>query len=124
MEKCKINSRGVVKGIIFSIISTLILVVVIALASYFLDISDKVISVLLFFASVISILTGAILVTKTTDENGLVHGGLIGVGYFIVMLVASFIIKREFDFNINLLTMLISNTAGGMLGGILGINSR
>ncbi len=124
MEKVGINFRGILKGIIFSVITTIILVVIIALISYFADISDRIISILLFIASVLSVLTGSILMTRTTGENGLAHGALIGVGYFLIILISSIIVKREFDFNGNLITMLIANTAGGMLGGILGINSK
>ncbi len=124
MEKATINFRGILKGIIFSIITTIILVIIIALVSYFADISDSIISILLFIASVLSVFTGAILVARTTAENGLAHGALIGVGYFILVLIASIVVKREFDLNGNLITMLIANVAGGMLGGILGINSK
>ena len=124
LEKSKINFRGIFKGIVFSIVLTAILVVIVALISYFSDISDKLISALLFIVSVSSVLVGAIFVTKSTSENGLMHGGIIGIGYFLVILVASIIAKRSFSMNTNLLTMMIANIAGGMLGGILGINSR
>lgn len=124
MEKVGINFKGVIKGIIFSVITTIILVIFIALISFFIDISDRIISILLFIASVLSVLTGAVLMGRITHENGLAHGALIGVGYFIIILIASIIVKREFDFNGNLITLLIGNTAGGMLGGILGINSK
>ena len=124
LEKSKINFRGIFKGIVFSIVLTAILIVIVALISYFSDISDKLISALLFIVSVSSVLVGAIFVTKSTSENGLMHGGIIGIGYFLVILVASIIAKRSFSMNTNLLTMMIANIAGGMLGGILGINSR
>lgn len=123
-EKGRINFRGIFKGIIFSVITTVILVVVIALISYFADISDKLISTSLFIVSILSVLIGAILVTRSTQENGLLHGALIGLGYFAIILVASIVVKRQFDLNGNLITMLIADTAGGMLGGILGINSK
>ena len=124
LEKSKVNFRGIFKGIVFSIVLTAILVVIVELISYFSDISDKLISALLFIVSVSSVLVGAIFVTKSTSENGLMHGGIIGIGYFLVILVASIIAKRSFSMNTNLLTMMIANIAGGMLGGILGINSR
>ena len=124
MEKAGINFRGIFKGIIFSIIATIILVVIIALISYLADISDNIISILLFISSVLSVFAGSILMTRTTQENGLVHGALIGIGYFILVLIASIVAKREFYFNENLITMLIADVAGGMLGGILGINSK
>lgn len=123
-EKSKINIRSVFKGIIFSVASTLVLVLLTALISYFTDISDNIISIILFAVSVVSVLTGAVLVCRSTGENGLIHGGLIGLGYFVFLLLASIVIKREFDFNARLITMLVSNIAGGMLGGVLGINTK
>lgn len=123
-EKSKINIRSVFKGIVFSVILTFLLVLLTALISYFTDISERVVSVILFAVSVVSVFTGAVLVCRSTGENGLLHGGLIGLGYFVFLLVSSVIIKREFDLNVNLVMMLISNIAGGMLGGVLGINSK
>lgn len=123
-EKIRINFRGIGKGIIFSILLTLILVVLIATVTYFVDVSDKIISIILFSVSVLSTLTGAFLVTKGIQENGLIHGMFVGLGYFIIILVLSVISNNGLHFNTNLLTMLLANIAGGMLGGILGINSK
>ncbi len=123
-EKNKINFRGIGKGIIFSIILAVILVVLIATVTYFADISDKIISILLFSTSVLSTLIGAFLVTKSIQQNGLIHGMLVGLGYFILILIASVVVKNGFNFNTNLITMFFANIAGGMLGGILGINSK
>ncbi len=123
-EKNKINFRGIGKGIIFSIILTAIFIVLIATVTYFIDISDKIVSVLLFSSTVISTLIGALLVTKGVQQNGLIHGMFVGLGYFILILISSIVANKGFDFNINLITMLLANVAGGMLGGILGINSK
>ncbi len=123
-EKIRINFRGVGKGIIFSILLTLILVVLVAIVTYFVDMPDKIISIILFFSSVLSTLIGAFLVTKSIQENGLIHGMFIGLGYFIIILISSVISNNGLHFNTNLLTMLLANIAGGMLGGILGINSK
>lgn len=119
-----INFKGVLKGIIFSFIITLILVFAIAIISYFTDISDKIISVLLFISSVLSALIGAFFLTRTTAKNGLIHGVLVGMGYFIIILISSIVMNKKININFNLLTMLIADLAGGMLGGILGINSK
>lgn len=123
-EKNKINFRGIGKGIVFSIILTIILVVLIATVTYFVDISDKIVSILLFSSSVLSTLIGAFLVTKSIQQNGLIHGMFVGLGYFILILISSIVVKKGFSFNANLVTMLFANVAGGMLGGILGINSK
>ncbi|MBR3791490.1 MAG: TIGR04086 family membrane protein [Clostridia bacterium] len=123
-EKNKINFRGIGKGIIFSIILTAIFIVLIATVTYFIDISDKIVSVLLFSSTVISTLIGALLVTKGVQQNGLIHGMFVGLGFFILILISSIITNKGFNFNINLITMLLANVAGGMLGGILGINSK
>ena len=123
-EKNKINFRGVGKGIIFSVILTAILVLLITTVTYFADVSDKIISILLFIASVLSTLIGALFVTRNVHENGLIHGMFVGLGYFAFILIASIVVKKGFSLNTNLITMLFANVAGGMLGGILGINSK
>lgn len=123
-EKSKINFRGIIKGVMFSIVTTVILVIFIALISYFANMNEKLISVLLFSSSVLSTLLGAFFVTKNISENGLIHGMFVGFGYYLIILAASVVVRKAFVFNVNMLTMFIADLAGGMLGGILGINSK
>lgn len=96
-EKNKINFRGIGKGIIFSIILTAIFIVLIATVTYFIDISDKIVSVLLFSSTVISTLIGALLVTKGVQQNGLIHGMFVGLGFFILILISSIITNKGLD---------------------------
>lgn len=123
-EDNKLNLKGILKGIVFSLITTVVLVFVIALISYFTDIGDNIISILLFASSVISVFLGGVFVAKNSSRNGILHGGLIGLGYFVIILIASFVIKKQFDISPHLITMLLADICGAMLGGILGINSK
>ncbi len=123
-EDNRLNFKGILKGIVFSLIATIVLVVLLAVVSYFTDIPDNIISALLFVVSVVSVLIGGLLVAKSSSQRGLLHGALLGIGYFIIILSASFIMKKQFDVSMHMITMFLADIAGGMLGGILGINSK
>lgn len=120
----KINFSGVLKGIAFSILLTIIFLLILTAVCYFSDISDKMLSILIFAASVISVFGGAFAVARNSDFSGILHGLLLGLGYFIILLASSIIINKGFFPNMHLLSLLISCVCSGMLGGIFGINTQ
>lgn len=122
MHKKNINTKSILKGTVFSLMLTIILVIIIAIISYFFNISDKLLSALLFLTSIISVFFGAIFVSKTTGQKGLVHGLFLALGYFLVLFCASAITKKQFDISMGLFTMFLADIASGLLGGILGVN--
>lgn len=119
-EKIKLNFKGIIKGILFSVITTIVLVVVLATISYFVDINDKILSLLLFLVSIFSVLIGAVFLSKTTSTKGLLHGVLLGMGYCLVVFSTSAIIKNKIEFTNHNTIMLFANLFSGALGGILG----
>ncbi len=116
--------KSISKGIVLSLIITAIAVIIISLISYFSEISDKVISLLLFITSVLSIFAGAFVVSKNCEQNGIAHGLLHGVGYFLVLIVCSFIMNKSVNFSGYHIINLIADICSGILGGIIGINSK
>lgn len=123
-EERKINFIGIGKGIAFSLILSFVFILIIAAVCYFMTVSEGLLSVLVFAAAGASVLLGAALVAKNACGSGFLHGLILGIGYLFVMLVAGILCKRGFYFNIQLATMAACVVACGMLGGILGINSK
>ena len=123
-EEKKLNFAGIGKGMVFSIVLTFVFILIIAAVCYFANISDRLLSVLVFAATGASVLLGAVLVAKSAGGSGLLHGAVLGIGYILIMTLTSVISQKEFTFNSQALTMLICVLACGMLGGILGINSK
>lgn len=123
-DEKKINISGIGKGIAFSLILTFLLILAIAAVCYFFVVSDRLLSMLVLGAAGISVLVGALLAARSSQGAGLLHGGILGFGYGMVLIVSNIISKGGFSFDTELLTILVSVIASGMLGGILGINSK
>lgn len=123
-EDKRFNYKGILKGTLFSLLLTVILVIGVAVICYFADVSDTVISFLLFAVSVLSVFLGALFIAKNVSQKGLLHGGALAVGYFLIMLCASMLMKKEFYISLHMLFILFGVLGAGMLGGIFGINSK
>ena len=123
-EDKRFNYKGVLKGILFSLAATIVLVLAVAVVCYFADVSDTVISFLLFLTSVLSVFLGGLFVAKNISQKGLLHGAALAIGYFIVMLCASMLMKKEFYISLHMIFILFGVIGAGMLGGIFGINSK
>ena len=119
-EKIKLNFKGIIKGILFSVITTIVLVILLATISYFTDFNDKILSLSLFLVSIFSVLIGAIFLSKTTSTKGLLHGVLLGLGYCLVVFSTAAILKNKIEFTTHNTIMLFANLFAGALGGILG----
>lgn len=121
-EKKKLNYMALVKGILFSIALTLILILIITCICYWGNISEKVLGLMLFAASAVSVFFSSVLMTKSIKRAGFIYGLLNGLGYFIVILVASICFSGKFSPSAQVFTMLAGTLLAGALGGILGVN--
>lgn len=124
MENTSINFRTIGKAVITALIITLILFIILATILYMTNISDTIVPTAVFIISIFSLIIGGIFSTKNAEKSGFLHGALTALGYFIVILIGSFIVNDGFVFNAGMLTTLIALSASGMLGGIIGINSK
>jgi putative membrane protein (TIGR04086 family) len=123
-DEKKLNIAGIGKGIVFSLILTFVLILIIAAVCYFATVSDRLLSVLVFAATGISVLLGAVFVARNAEGSGFLHGAVLGIGYILIMLLSNIISQKGFKMDSQLLTMLVCVLACGMLGGILGINAK
>lgn len=121
-EKKKVNYMALVKGILFSLAFTFILIVVITCICYFGNISEKLLGLLLFAASAISVFLSSMFMAKSIKQKGLMYGALNGLGYFIVILTASICFSGKFAPSSQSITMLIGTVLSGALGGVMGVN--
>lgn len=115
--------KAVFMGSVFSVIVTLILVLIIATVYYFADINDTVLNVLLFLVSAVSAFLGGLFSSKRSGDKGLLHGLLTSLVYLIILFAAAFAVNKQLSPAPRLITMLVAGSAAGMLGGIFGVNS-
>ncbi len=122
-EKKHTKFPGFFKALCISFFLTLVFIMVDAAISYWLDIPDKVMSLLLLLSSCVGVLVSGLLFSKRLESRGIVHGAVLGLSYFAVILAVSAIVNQGFSFSMQRLTLLVAVVCSASLGGILGINS-
>lgn len=120
----KLNIRGILKGVLIALAITVVFVIIIALICYFADISDGVIAIMLYVVGAVSVFTSSLFLAKGITTKGMLHGLILGLGYFMVIFILSAVFKKQVTANTKLFVSLISALASGMLGGIMGVNTN
>ena len=111
-----------IKGIIISLISTLVLILLYALLLTYTNISEDTIFPVVVVITGISILLGSSLSNIRIKKNGLLNGGIIGIAYILLLYLISSAFIGNFSVNINSIILIIASILTGMLGGIIGVN--
>ena len=121
-EKKKLNYIALLKGIIFSVFFSFVLILIITCICYWGNISEKLLGLMLFVTSALSVFMSSLFMTRKIERAGLIYGTLNGLGYFLVILVAAICFSGKFTPSTQSITMLIGSILSGALGGIIGIN--
>lgn len=115
---------NIVKGMLISFVSTLILLFVFAIFLTYTSISEVVIPSVIIVITIISILLGSSISTIKIKKNGIVNGGIIGLCYILMLYIISSIVHTGFALNIYSIIMIILSIFAGMIGGIVGVNRK
>jgi putative membrane protein (TIGR04086 family) len=70
----------------------------------------------------VSITTGSIYAGKKINEKGWVNGGLVGILYYMILVILSIILLKTFSIDLFSITKLFIAFITGVIGGIIGIN--
>ena len=114
--------KNIIKGIIISLISTLVLILLYALLLTYTNISEDTIFPVVVVITGISILLGSSLSNIRIKKNGLLNGGIIGIAYILLLYLISSAFIGDFSVNMNSIILIIASILTGMLGGIIGVN--
>lgn len=125
MENAK-NSNIIVifKGIVLSMISTLILLFIFATILTYTDVSENTIMPVIIMVTCVSILIGSSIATHKIKKMGLLNGGVIGGIYISLLYIISSIINTGFSLDINSIIMISFGILSGTIGGIVGVNRK
>ena len=124
LEKNRIKNSlfRIGKGVLISIITTLVLIFIFSILLTFTDIPESTINPVIIFISVISILLGSSICTLKIKSKGLVNGGTVGIVYVLILYILSAILYKEFSLNLESVIMIVGAIISGMIGGIIGVN--
>ncbi len=118
------NIINIGKGVLISLLFTIIFLIIFSTLLTYTNISEKLITPVIIVITAISIFIGSTIGNLKMNKNGLINGGAIGGIYLISIYVISSIISQNFALNMQSLIMIIIGIICGMFGGIIGVNSR
>ena len=116
--------KNVAKGVVISLISTCIMLLIFAILLTYTDINESLIDTVIIVITAISILIGSSIGNYKMKKNGLLNGAIIGMGYIITIYLISSILNWKFSLNFKSIIMIMITIFFGILGGIIGVNKK
>lgn len=108
------------KGLLFSYIATAFILLILSFLMLKLSLSGSIISGGINFAYIVSALVGGFYVGKKVEQKGFVWGLIMGIFYYIVLMILSILMNQNASLQMgNLFTVFLICGASGMLGGMI-----
>lgn len=118
------NLIRILKGSVFAIVLTLILLLIYSALLTYTGLNENTIPAFIIAITAISILAGSLVSSMNIKKNGLTNGALVGLIYILVIYLLSSIIGKSFSLNMYSVIMIIASILAGALGGIIGVNKK
>lgn len=118
------NIITILKGIMISIISTLVLLFIFATILTYTNVAETTIPTVIIVITAISLLIGTSIVSRKMRRNGLLNGAAIGITYLLLIYIISSIVSGNFAINLKSIIMIIAGIVFGVLGGVIGVNTK
>lgn len=110
------------KGIVLSYIITIILILIFSLLLTFTSIKESRITLLNTVVMISSVTAGSIYMSRRTKEQGWINGGLIGLAYYLILIILGFLFLKPMVIDIFSLSKFLMAVITGVIGGMIGIN--
>lgn len=123
-EGTKSNLIRILKGSAFSIVITLVLLLIYSALLTYTSLNENTIPVFVIVITAISILAGSLISSLNIKKNGLSNGAMVGLIYILVIYLLSSIIGQNFSLNMYSIIMFIASVIAGAIGGIIGVNRK
>lgn len=108
------------EGLLFSYLITAFVLLILSFLMLKMDLSGTVISGGINFVYIISAFAGGFFIGKKTEHKKFLWGLVMGVFYFIILMLVSLLMNRESSLPLgSYLTVLIISSLSGMLGGMI-----
>lgn len=123
-EESEIKKKvmAIIKGCLFAMILSIILLTIYALLLANTAISENTMMPVVLTITGISILIGGTVSSRKMKKNGLIYGGIVGLVYVLTLYLASSISMVGFSLSANSFIMLGVGVITGIIGGIIGVN--
>lgn len=114
----------VLKGSLFALSISLVLILIFAFILRFVPIKDEAIAPVNQVIKGISVLIGTLVAMRKCKEMGLITGLLIGLFYTVFAFITFSILDRQFNFSPTIFNDLVFGAIIGAICGIIAVNLR
>lgn len=121
-NKVKQNSIKIIKGTIFAIVISFIMLLIYAILLSYTTLSENTIIPVIATITGISILIGSMISTHKIKKNGLLNGCVVGISYVTILYITSSLFLAGFTLTLNSFIIFAVAIITGMVGGIIGVN--
>ena len=123
-ESISLKFLNILKGVIISIIFTLIFLFTFSLILTYTNVSESFISPVIIIITAISIFIGSSIGNIKMKKNGMLNGAMVGGIYLLSIYLLSGLINRNFSLTTQSIIIIVAGMICGMFGGIIGVNKR
>lgn len=120
-ESLKISS--LLKGLLASVIVTVLAFILLALIMANTDFPQKLITPAVVLTTIVSVLTAGSVSTRGIHNKGWLNGSVVGLIYMIILYLVSSLVYNDFTIDKYVITMTAIGILAGAIGGIVGINT-
>ncbi|NLV89025.1 MAG: TIGR04086 family membrane protein [Tissierellia bacterium] len=110
------------KGLVLAFIITAILILISSILLTYTNLSESKMNLLNTIVMIISITAGSAYVAVMVKEKGWINGGLLGLCYYLILLLINILFLKPLVVDVYLFSRLIISIVMGIIGGIIGIN--
>lgn len=123
VSRDSVDIFGVFKGVLWSVVFTLALVLGFAAVLYFFEIEDKFVPIVNQVIRGISILIGCMLSLRGAS-NGWLKGFFVGVIYLVCSFLIFSVLNQSFEFGMGFLNDIVLGGVFGLVSGIICANFK
>ena len=118
------NLISIFKGVVISLVTTFILLIIFAAILTFTNIQENTISPVVIKITAVSLLIGSTMGNRKIEKNGLLNGAMVGLIYILFLYLISSILNGNFSLNLASIIMIIVSIFFGILGGVVAVNKK
>ena len=122
-ESLDFNILGIFKGVLFSVVITLGLVLIFALCTFYFEVEDKVVPIVNQIIRGSSIFVGCMLSIRGV-RNGWLKGFFVGVFYIVFSFLLFSALNQSFELGVNFVNDMVLGGVFGLLSGIVCANIK
>lgn len=118
------SGKPILFGTVFSVIISLVLILVASMIMLYTGLSQQFIPVISRIILLMSAFSGGIVSGLKSNTTGWLYGGITGVIFFLLLFVLGMILGGDIKFSYIFMILCIICTVLGCIGGIFGINLK